>query len=142
MASDGVIYPREALRMLKEIVEETGADTERNCVYVEQTNRDGSMQFVPHCIVGVFFNRLGWTPEELSDWDGMNIRDIVTAAERGSDPEFSRQFEEHGVKIDSGALKVLQTAQSAQDVGQTWGEALDAVDAEVFGDLERYGSYV
>lgn len=113
MASDGVIYPFDVIRGLRDIVAEFGPDTTRSCTYVKADydyETGVAIRYVePRCIVGVFLNREGVSLEELASHEGDN---------------FSMIAGELPLIFDENAVRILQRAQEIQDSGSPWGEAL------------------
>lgn len=109
-----LITKAKALELLEAAVAERGADyvyprtfdgTGPSCVYV----RGGK----PACLVGLAMTKAGVPIEQLAGWDTRFESDA------------------HSVLVDDGLAAVdvaemLAAAQSVQDDGGTWGEALDA----------------
>lgn len=136
VASDGVIYPREALAELKAIVAEYGPDTTRACQYVEYEGNDdptvvGSHKtdeydlagnkrepVAPHCIVGVFLYRHGVTLRELQEFEGETVVGVFR----------DNRAHAPAVVLESGTINLLADIQEKQDSGETWGNAFVSVE--------------
>jgi hypothetical protein len=116
----GVINATQAIEQLREIVAEVGPATTRECKYAEYAPEDTfqSDPIAPHCVVGVFLNRNGVDLEALAALEGESVRGAVGEA-----------FVKDVVKIDDSAVEVLWAAQSLQDDGYNWGQALEAAEA-------------
>lgn len=110
-----LITKSKALELLEAAVAERGAD------YVYE--RDGTRQsgpgctYVrggqPSCLIGLAMAKAGVPIEQLAEWD---TRDNSAACFVLVDDELATKT----------AVDVMATAQSLQDIGETWGEALQA----------------
>lgn len=112
-----LITKAKALELLEAAVAERGADyvyerigfdsnsTGPSCVYV----RSGC----PSCLVGLAMTKAGTPIEQLAEWDTRFECDAQSV------------LLDDGLAT-AGAAEVLTVAQSVQDDGGTWGEALDA----------------
>lgn len=107
-----------AVELLREAVAERGADyvdpraaASRECAYV----KDGQCA----CLIALALHKGGVTIDTLRGFVG-EIREAIDAlVERGVDI---------GVWIVEDAVGVLEAAQSVQDLGGTWGNALVAAE--------------
>jgi hypothetical protein len=113
------IKPQEALAALREVVEDAGRDhvdvnagATSGCKYVASA--------VPECIVGRVLHRMGVEIEVLRQMDADDEPVIETGG--------SAILSHHEVSMDHRARTLLATAQSLQDKGKDWGEALDEVE--------------
>lgn len=109
------LTPRRALELLIDVVEAYGEDTvyERvphhtgsRCVYVNEGK--------PSCLVGHVLVRAGCQVDVLQRFD-----DGVPAG----------VIHWHIPQVSGDAARVLDAAQTSQDIGYTWGEALEAAKA-------------
>lgn len=114
-----IIDSIKALELLKTVVEDKGADyVDRNasspggCCYVYATGG--------RCIIGEVLSLIGIkddTLEELNGWGNID-----------------RIHENHqlpsNISLPKDAIEILYVAQSAQDAGCTWGEALRKAENE------------
>lgn len=98
--------PDEVLALLEEVVAEYGEDyvypghnTTGGCVYT----KDGA----PSCLVGHALTRLGVPVDFLSEHNDFAVSNIQR------------------LTMDEEVLDMLQTAQETQDIGCTWGHALE-----------------
>lgn len=134
MGSNGVIYPQEVMRELKEIVAAIGPDTKRDCQYVEYENgeldrfswyeRDEAMEPVaPHCIVGTYLYRHGVPLKVLQGFEGETMDGISDTV-----------LQDFNIVLDTKGREILREAQSLQDNGLPWGKALEHVDSLFFGN--------
>ncbi|PSL04165.1 hypothetical protein CLV30_106170 [Haloactinopolyspora alba] len=125
------VNTRAALRLLEEVVEgnegyvyedEDGVPADSTmCHYVHRTEGGSA----PGCIVGHALHRAGVPISNLLEIEGSTIG--------------TEQAARVGVALEGRAVDVLSAAQAAQDVGETWGEALEharAVAAEAAADDE------
>lgn len=99
------LTPERALELLREVVAEHGEDTTAGCMYVDEG--------VPHCIAGEAYFRAGVTAAQLLAAEGSNA----------DSPKFILDF-----GVPRQAAEVVACAQSVQDNGDTWGEALAAAE--------------
>lgn len=117
MVIDVTLTREEAIRYLREVVDEKGADyvyplSEHHslCTYVHEDQ--------PSCIVGHVLYRAGLTVEQLKTLDspGVPVREtsISTLWKEDLLP----------IDIDQDAIDALHVAQVSQDSQSTWGEAL------------------
>lgn len=94
-----------ALRLLKEVVAERPdyvyEKINNNCFYV--------MGHKPSCVVGHVLIRAGWSPETL-----LPDNDLLV---------------EHMDGLDETTAEILGAAQSVQDCGRPWREALEAAES-------------
>lgn len=118
------LTPDDAERGLKLAVHERGGDFR----YQDRYGTGGELvnmcayevEGEPACIVGLALHKLGWPVRELVEIDcadeGGGIADLIAA--------------EHVFIADGGARRVviamLSDAQTTQDTGATWEEALQA----------------
>ena len=132
MSADGTIYAIDAIRGLREIVAATGPATTRECKYAEYVGSDpyGQEPVAPHCIVGVFLNKRGVDLEALAALEGDSVMGAANDA-----------LVAEKVTLDEQAVDVLWAAQSLQDDGYNWGQALEAAEA-VFQAQKAGGRYV
>lgn len=117
MSSDGVLYAREVMRDLREIVAEFGPDTKRKCQYVEYEDYTEETPVEAHCGVGVLLNRHGVPLSVLAKCEG-STADLIG-------PKIVDY-----ITVESGAMKLLRVFQYAQDRGDPWGEALEVTQRE------------
>lgn len=94
-----------------DIYREKFADTESLCMY----QLDGE----PGCLVGQAMFELGLDPETIKEFDDLNSfgSEAIRAVVYLRDDVFELD--------DADELEFLSYAQSAQDEGQTWGEAIN-----------------
>jgi hypothetical protein len=120
MSEQKKITAVDAIEQLREIVGLSGPATTRQCNYA--TYEPGDMwhenPVAPHCVVGVFLNRNGVDLKALAGLEGDNIQGIAGTI-----------VVKDVVKIDESAVEVLWAAQSIQDDGYNWGQALEAAEA-------------
>lgn len=123
------ITRNSAIELLEEIVAEYGKGhlyraevTEdrrkfsTSCYYVHNTPTDasGGSEYVrPGCIVGHFLHRLGVPLDDLERHEGSAV-DFVLDHLQGEGILYS----------EDGVLNILREAQTSQDLGNYWGEAL------------------
>lgn len=136
MTEKMILDAEGALRTLRLVVFEKGADY----VYPEalRISDMGCRNFfneAPSCIVGHALNMLGLSYEAAvaaKVTDGMGIYSTAARLDGFSDFEW---------EITNEAMTVFATAQSHQDNGHSWGDAL-AASERVFKDLvEAAGRY-
>jgi len=105
---------KQTLELLEAAVNSAGPDTVRSCFYASEME-DGTLY--PQCIVADVFSRLdesGMLLETLHLSEGTGIQNFT---------------DEHlGIKTEPGVYALLHQAQSIQDNGDTWGQALDDVE--------------
>ncbi len=101
----------QALELLERAVATRGEDfvyekpeDAEFCVYV----RDGK----PDCLIGVVLSMVGWTNEELEVADSIGTVSTLAIDTRWAD------------RFSKDAVRILGSAQSAQDFGRAWGSAL------------------
>lgn len=111
------IDARRALELLIDIVDQYGEDTVYEkvplnvggtIIYSQGVGCRYQVNGQPSCLVGHVLARAGVSTEALEDMDASGLSIINSYAAVG----------------DTDARAVLQAAQSAQDTGATWGEAL------------------
>lgn len=118
-----------ALELLREAVNERGADyvytdeygdLDGRCFYVE---RDEQGNKVPGCIVALALNKAGVTIDQLLTLgDSGEVHGASSTAS-----ELCQTLNTEGVaEIDRNALTLFGLAQSKQDRGDTWGDALQS----------------
>lgn len=96
----------EALKSLERAVTQKGLNyiypgaKKQQCVYFNNNNK-------PSCIVGYAFDYLGVDPKLLSYSD--NTSRVVVLS---------------NVKMTDKAIRIFDAAQTAQDCGHSWGQAL------------------
>lgn len=109
------ITAEQALAGLRAAVAERGRD------YVDQLAANGACRYVidggPSCIAATALFKVGVPVEELARWEGNSVR--AMKADRRVDASGRMGF------LTEDAVMVLTRAQQHQDVGRTWGEALD-----------------
>lgn len=112
-----------ALEVLREVVEENGADTTAICAYViTKTSAYGQPEMVSECIVGKVLDKLGVPLSKLDEYgDGIAARGML---------EMSWMREEY-VHADAAAISALQHAQDTQDNHHNWGVALRSAERGV-----------
>lgn len=128
MTGPKILTGEGALGLLRLVVFEKG----EGYVYPNSVNRvEGCRNFEdgqPSCIVGHVFAKLGVTYDDAvnASIDGTKgVRWSTNCLEKsGFEWSFSRN-----------AIKVLSSAQSWQDRGATWGEALAAAEKSLTSDL-------
>lgn len=113
-----MIDARRALELLCDVV-----DGNEDFVYHEDP-RVGMCRYVlddqPSCLVGHVLVRAGWTVEQVADLDPVRDGYIYTGGVSAG--ELFRTFPEY-FTVDAG--RVLAAAQSAQDLQNSWGDALE-----------------
>jgi hypothetical protein len=109
-----MIDKAKALQLISKAVDQNGAD------YVDPYAAEGAGCFYasggqPSCIVGTAYALAGATIEQVVAMDSQYGGVIDT-------------MPEHVIPIETtpGAIEVFAVAQTAQDNGQTWGDALRA----------------
>jgi hypothetical protein len=112
------------LELLKKAVDEKGADY----VYPKQARPDGnSCVYVhkrkPSCIAGHVFHALGVPLKTLSKLEGNSVAGVL-------DPKQWPAGVRVKVELTPAAKETLGDAQSHQDNGYPWGEALAKVQGE------------
>lgn len=118
MSSDGVLYAREVMRDLREMVAEFGPDTVRECTYL--TYEDPATEenpIAPNCGVGVVLYRHGVPLSALAACEG-STADLIG-------PKIGDYL-----TVESGAMKLLRVFQYIQDKGDSWGVALEVTQRE------------
>lgn len=109
-----------ALQIMREIVEEKGADY----VYPDSEKEHGdTCQYLtydedhkptgPSCLVGHYLVRTGVSFEDLVQYEGSNINDSF------------------GLGLPSWLSDALSAAQARQDGGEPWGVALAAFESKL-----------
>lgn len=92
-----------------------------SCYYVhEVVESDGSTTEVPGCIVGHAMRKLGVDFDTMRREENNTSDSLADAVEATSSEDGEQLFE-----FTDTAKRVLRAAQSKQDGGATWGEALD-----------------
>lgn len=118
------INAENALTLLAAVVAEKGEEyrypgaDDGNCSY---TNADGT----PSCIVGHVLKKLHVPLDKVRafEWDeDGSIRESTAVS--GILGEWGPYADSVSAKADHNAVIILQAAQSKQDDGSTWGEAL------------------
>lgn len=119
-----MITKTEVLEHLRDVVEGTGED------YVYQPTTPDGVPAARHdggscwyirdglysCIAARVLHRLGVSRDELASQEGKSIRFAIYCL---------------GVDFDEGAIEPLAYAQTAQDHGATWGEALRCAEEDI-----------
>jgi hypothetical protein len=109
-----------ALNLLNDIVKDEGADTTAKCRYTDPFDN------VPVCIVGHALFRLGVPLAAIALHEGESADHVLST------------FEELGYfEVDEDAADLLNEAQTKQDNGAPWGDAV-AMASEA---LDTYGAY-
>src|SRR5690606_19556981 len=114
------INARQALDLLEEVVEGnesfvyTTPEVLADCAYV---HRDSEGSLVPSCIVGHALHRAGVDLWKFAPIEGLQI---------DGDVDGTPATDVLGVDATPEAVYVLAAAQSVQDGGRPWGEALEA----------------
>lgn len=126
------ISAARALELLKAEVDAEGADfvykaDERadplkspKCVYVENG--------CPSCLVGRALHRAGVPLEILAKLDDVQYDKGVGISDA--------EFDDDSVVLEDDARGILATAQTMQDAGATWGEALEAASHALDDEFE------
>lgn len=109
-----------ALNLLNDIVKDEGADTTAKCRYTDPFDN------VPVCIVGHALFRLGVPLAELATYEGQAADSVLLGLAHDGYFEF-----------DEDAAELLTDAQTKQDNGAHWGDAV-AMASEA---LDTYGNY-
>ena len=116
------INARQALDLLEEVVEGNedfvytppAPEGNADCAYV---HRDSEGSLVPGCIVGHALHRAGVDLWKFAPIEGLQI---------DGDVDGTPATDVLGVDATPEAVYVLAAAQSVQDGGRPWGEALEA----------------
>jgi hypothetical protein len=96
-----------ALNLLNDIVKDEGADTTAKCRYTDPFDN------VPVCIVGHALFRLGVPLAELAKLEGEAADTVLSS------------FDQMGYfDVDDDAVELLTEAQTKQDNGAHWGDAV------------------
>jgi hypothetical protein len=118
MSDKSMITRVAVLDLMCQIVSEFGVDH----VYKRIPNRDGGFagcynwdieNNCPSCLIGHVVFRLGASPELLITCVGDVAASLISKFASAS-----------GLRLEYGVMDVLGAAQSSQDDGKTWGEAL------------------
>ena len=127
--------PAEVLTAMKAVVDEVGHD------FVYSKTDSGSCQYmhgeeVPGCLIGQVLIKLGAQPRVLFEAErtfmnhnghGIGIEEFLGI--------LAPTWGTLGYTLTEDAVRVLEEAQNAQDVYNTWGRALQ-VAQEAAGELE------
>ena len=103
-------------RAAAEVVKELGEGYRLypgECTY---TQPDDDEKRHPNCLVGQIMHKLGWTAEEMLQWDF-----DVDSMSSSTFPDVVKNYD---LAVEPAALRYLTAAQVAQDGGRPWGDAL------------------
>ena len=112
----------EAISWLEKAVAERGEDFKSqmrqveirvSCIYVWEGK--------PDCLIGVALHLAGWSIEELAKYNSRPV-DLLPARFPG--------------RLSEDAVTILRKAQSVQDQGWPWGQALENAKEAILG-MER-----
>ena len=131
----------DARSLLLEVVREKGQDyvLSNVCYYFEPDTKE------PVCIVGQVLAKAGWTADEVMDVEYAVYAEgreeaeatYIITREQWADTYSSNTVSLRGIpaerlKMTEEAKVYLREAQSAQDRGKSWGEALSVAEGEIF----------
>lgn len=149
--SEITIDEQQALDLMQRAVNVKGADyvyetfgdsADHACVYVDTTVRRDEAP-APSCLVGHALVYAGVDPvllweadTEQATFEDEEYGDTHTVGDTGiNSSEFRTYLKQHGVNLTERAVTVFAVAQTNQDMGISWGEALSKAEARLLSDV-------
>lgn len=126
---------KQALELLHEVVEEVGEDHRYQQVPSPSSDAGSAgcryeYNGAPSCLVGHVLHRAGWPLSALQDLDTRGV---------GAEELYYVELPDGTPGVTQGAARVLNRAQGRQDLGDTWGTALEAA-VEMAAERSSSGS--